>query len=324
MTVRELKTQFLEYLEIERSRSQKTIENYDHYLSVFLKFAAIKDPEEITDSLIRSYRIFLNRYRDEKDKSLKKATQSYYIIALRSFLKYLSKRDIKALQAEKVEIGKNPEREVEFLEADEVERILGVANGSSLKALRDRAILELLFSAGLRVSELTGINREKIDLTSGELSIRGKGDKIRVVFISDSAKRALSDYLGKRADIDPALFVRDVKGLKKFESKKNKDERLENGSLRLTPRSIQRIVKYYALKAGIVKNVHPHTLRHSFATDLLINGADIRSVQAMLGHSSITTTQIYTHITNRQLKEVHKAFHGKRKIAPSSKAKKEN
>ncbi len=320
MTVKELKAQFLEYLEIERGRSQKTIENYDHYLSVFLKFAAIKDPEKITDSLIRSYRIFLNRYRDEKDKSLKKATQSYYIIALRSFLKYLSKRDINALQAEKVEIGKNPEREVEFLEADEVERIISAANGSSLKELRDRAILELLFSAGLRVSELVGINREKIDLKSGELSVRGKGDKIRVVFISDSAKKALSDYLDKRRDIDPGLFVRDTKGLKRFESKKNKSDVSESSSLRLTPRSVQRIVKYYAVKAGIVKNVHPHTLRHSFATDLLINGADIRSVQAMLGHSSITTTQIYTHITNRQLKEVHKAFHGKRR----AKSKKEN
>lgn len=320
MAVKELKTQFLEYLEIERGRSQKTIENYDHYLNIFLKFAAIRDPEEITDSLIRNYRIFLNRYRDQKGKGLKRATQSYYIIALRSFLKYLSKRDIKALQAEKVEIGKNPEREVEFLEADEMERIIAAANGTSLKALRDKAILELLFSAGLRVSELVGINREKIDLASGELSVRGKGDKIRVVFISDTAKKALSEYLDKRNDIDPALFVRDIKGLRKFESKKNKSEHLENDNLRLTPRSVQRIVKYYATKAGIVKNVHPHTLRHSFATDLLINGADIRSVQAMLGHSSITTTQIYTHITNRQLKEVHKAFHGRKR----AKNKKEN
>lgn len=329
MTIKELKTQFLEYLEIERGRSQKTIENYDHYLSVFLKFAAAENPEEITDSLIRNYRIFLNRYRDEKGRSLKKSTQSYYIIALRSFLKYLSKRDIKALQAEKVEIGKNPEREVEFLEADEVERIIGAANGPSLKELRDRAILELLFSAGLRVSELVGINRGKIDLVSGELSVRGKGDKIRVVFISDSAKKSLADYLDKRTDIDPALFVRDVEGLKKFSARaavsdggqepasgresENREKNNDKDNLRLTPRSIQRIVKYYAVKAGIVKNVHPHTFRHSFATDLLINGADIRSVQAMLGHSSITTTQIYTHITNRQLKEVHKAFHGRRR-----------
>lgn len=328
MTVKELKTQFLEYLEIERGRSQKTIENYDHYLSVFLRFAKIQDSEEITDNLIRNYRLFLNRYQDGKGKSLKKATQSYYIIALRSFLKYLSKRDIKALQAEKVEIGKNPEREVEFLEAQEVERIIEAANSPNFKSLRDRAILELLFSAGLRVSELTGINREKIDLASGELSVRGKGDKIRVVFISDTAKRALADYLDKRTDIDPALFIRDMKGLKKFSSSDGKsDSREKNNNkedLRITPRSIQRIVKYYATKAGIVKNVHPHTFRHSFATDLLINGADIRSVQAMLGHSSITTTQIYTHITNRQLKEVHKAFHGKRKISMLHKDEKNN
>lgn len=322
MNIRELKTQFLEYLEVERGRSQKTIENYDHYLSIFLEFTHIESPEEITDTLIRNYRIYLNRYRDRKGQGLKKATQNYYIIALRSFLKYLSKRDIRTLQAEKVEIGRNPEREVEFLEADEIERIITAANGPSFKALRDRAILELLFSAGLRVSELIAINRRKIDLASGELSVRGKGDKIRVVFISSTARKALLDYLDKRSDIDPALFVRDVKELKRFESKKNKRDNQNNASLRLTPRSIQRIVKYYAAKAGIVKNVHPHTLRHSFATDLLINGADIRSVQAMLGHSSITTTQIYTHITNRQLKEVHKAFHGRRRV--SSSEQKEN
>lgn len=331
MNVGDLKTQFLEYLEIERGRSQKTIENYDHYLSNFLGWAKIKNPSEITDSLVRNYRIFLNRHRDKNEKGLKKATQGYYIIALRSFLKYLSKQDIKTLQAEKVETSKNPEREVEFLESDEVERIILAASGQSFKALRDQAILELLFSAGLRVSELVGINRDKIDLRSGELSVRGKGDKIRVVFISDSAKNSIRNYLDKRTDIDPALFVRDIKGLEKF-SKKGQTQGLslqnrnkknvgtdlvsvqkDKDDLRLTPRSIQRIVKYYAVKAGIVKNVHPHTLRHSFATDLLINGADIRSVQAMLGHSSITTTQVYTHITNKQLKEVHQAFHGRRR-----------
>jgi site-specific recombinase XerD len=312
MNIGDLKTQFLEYLEIERGRSQKTIENYDHYLSNFLGWAKISIASDITESLVRNYRIFLNRHRDKNDKGLKRATQGYYIIALRSFLKYLSKRDIKTLQAEKVEIGKNPEREVEFLESEEVERIIAAASGQSFKSLRDHAILELLFSAGLRVSELVGINRDKIDLRSGELSVRGKGDKIRVVFISGSAKNAIRQYLEKRTDIDPALFVRDVKGLEKFNSKDDKKNK-NSDNLRLTPRSIQRIVKYYAVKAGIVKNVHPHTLRHSFATDLLINGADIRSVQAMLGHSSITTTQVYTHITNKQLKEVHQAFHARRR-----------
>lgn len=311
--INDLKTQFLEYLEIERGRSQKTIENYDHYLDVFLDWAKIKDAKEVTDNLVRNFRIYLNRLEDKRGKSLKKATQSYYIIAIRSFLKYLAKRDIKTLQAEKVEIGKIQEREIEFLEENEVERLLEAADGSTFKSLRDRAILELLFSAGLRVSELISINRDRLDLKSGELSVRGKGDKIRVVFISDTARKSLEMYLNKRTDIDPALFVRDSKALKKFASKKEKSGKKSDNDLRLTPRSIQRIVKYYATKAGIVKNVHPHTLRHSFATDLLINGADIRSVQAMLGHSSITTTQVYTHITNKQLKEVHQAFHARRR-----------
>lgn len=338
MKIENLKTQFLEHLEIERNRSQKTIENYSRYLDVFIKWAHIKEPGQITDDLVRNFRIHLNRYRDNKAKGLKKVTQGYYVIAIRSFLKYLAKRDIETLQAEKVEIGKTPDREVEFLESEEVERLLASASGSSFKWLRDRAILEMLFSAGLRVSELVSIDRDKLNLKSGELSVRGKGNKIRVVFISGSAKAALEKYLERRTDIDQALFVRDAKAQEKFNKKKNvenvettytgvsKAKQGETGktpklgvstrdsdNLRLTPRSIQRIVKYYAAKAGLVKNVHPHTLRHSFATDLLINGADIRSVQAMLGHSSITTTQVYTHITNQQLREVHKAFHARRR-----------
>ncbi|HRY82496.1 MAG TPA: tyrosine-type recombinase/integrase [Candidatus Moranbacteria bacterium] len=312
MKLKELKTQFLEYLEVEKQRSPKTIENYDRYLEKFLVWAKIEEPREITDDLIRNFRLYLNRFVDEKGQNLKKITQNYYIIALRCFLKYMAKRDVKTLQAEKVEIGKTPEREVDFLENAEVERILGAASGVSFKSLRDRAILELLFSAGLRVSELISIDREKLNLKSGELSVRGKGNKIRVVFISDTASRALCEYLKKREDIDPALFVRDSAGLKKFEGKKEKNKN-KSDNLRLTPRSIQRIVKYYAVKAGIVKDVHPHTLRHSFATDLLMNGADIRSVQAMLGHASINTTQIYTHVTNPHLKEIHKAFHARRR-----------
>lgn len=310
MEIKELKTQFLEYLEIEKDRSQKTIENYDHYLRCFLEWAKIKKPEQITAEVVRNFRIHLNRHEDAKGQKLKKVTQGFYVIAIRGFLKFLAKRDVKSLQAEKIEIGKTPTREVDFLEMEEVERIIAEASGESLGRLRDRAILELLFSAGLRVSELTEINREKIDLKRQELSVRGKGDKVRVVFISDSASRAIKKYLDKRTDVDRALFVRDAVGLKKFQSKGKKEV---DADLRLTPRSVQRIVKYYAVKAGIVKDVHPHTLRHSFATDLLINGADIRSVQAMLGHSSITTTQVYTHVTNKQLKEVHKAFHSRRK-----------
>jgi site-specific recombinase XerD len=318
MDIISLKTQFLEYLEIERGRSQKTIENYDRYLDKFLKWSSIKDPIEITDDLIRRFRLSLNRYRDQKGQELKKNTQNYYIIAIRSFLKYLAKLDIKTLQAEKVEIGRNLEREVEFLENAEIDRILEAASGADFKSLRDRAILELLFSAGLRVSELVSINRDRINLATEEMSIRGKGSKIRVVFISNSAKKAINDYLGKRTDVDPSLFIRDNRGIKRNRVGSSNVETPRRGistgdNLRLTPRSIQRIVKYYATKAGIVKDVHPHTLRHSFATDLLINGADIRSVQAMLGHSSITTTQIYTHVTNKQLKEVHQTFHGRRR-----------
>jgi site-specific recombinase XerD len=305
MDIKQLKTQYLEHLEIEKDRSQKTIENYDHYLERFFSWAKIKSPADITDDLIRSYRLFLNRMADEKGRPLKKITQNYHIIAIRNFLKYLAKRDVKTLAAEKIELGKTQRMEVEFLDSDEVDRIFAVVAGLDLKSLRDRAILELLYSSGLRVSELTNLNRDQVNLKTQEFSVRGKGGKIRVVFISGNAKSALERYLGKRSDVDPAVFARI--GIQRLE-KKNKSD-----NLRLTPRSIQRIVKYYALKAGIVKDVHPHTLRHSFATDLITNGADIRSVQEMLGHSSVTTTQIYTHVTNKQLKEVHKAFHGKRR-----------
>lgn len=305
MNLEKFKVQYLEYLEIEKDRSPKTIENYDHYLERFLKWARVSLPGAITDELVRRYRLQLNRLVDEKGRPLKKITQNYHVIALRNFLKYLAKRDIKTLAAEKVELGKTGERQVDFLEVEEVERMFGAADGVDQKSLRDRAILELLFSSGLRVSELVNLNRDQVNLKTGEFSVRGKGSKVRVVFISDRAKSALERYVEKRSDIDPALFVRI--GIKHLEKKSKAD------NLRITPRTVQRIVKFYALKAGIVKDVHPHTLRHSFATDLIQNGADIRSVQEMLGHSSVTTTQIYTHVTNRQLKEVHKAFHGKRR-----------
>ena len=305
MDIKQLKTQYLEYLEIEKDRSQKTIENYDHYLERFFAWAKIKSPADITDELIRSYRLYLNRMSDEKGRPLKKITQNYHIIAVRNFLKYLAKRDVKALSADKIELGKTQRMEVEFLDSDEIDRIFEAVAGLDLKSLRDRAIIELLYSSGLRVSELTNLNRDQVNLKTQEFSVRGKGGKIRVVFISDRAKNSLEQYFEKRPDVDPAVFARS--GIKRLE-KNNKSD-----NLRLTPRSIQRIVKHYALKAGIVKDVHPHTLRHSFATDLIANGADIRSVQEMLGHSSVTTTQIYTHVTNKQLKEVHKAFHGKRR-----------
>jgi site-specific recombinase XerD len=314
MDVFSLKKQFIGYLEVEKGRSQKTSKNYDRYLAKFFEWAKIKETGEINEELIRNFRLYLNRLSDKNGQNLKKITQNYYIIVLRCFLKYLAKRNIKALQAEKVETSKAPEREIEFLENEEVERILGAPNGMDFKSMRDRAILELLFSAGLRVSELVDIERGKINLKSAELSVRGKGGKIRVVFISERAAKAIQAYLDIRTDTDPALFIRDAEKAERFKSKKNnKSSDKDEDDLKLTTRSIQRIVRYYAAKAGIVKNVHPHTLRHSFATDLLMNGADIRSVQEMLGHSSITTTQIYTHVTNPHLKEVHKAFHARRR-----------
>lgn len=302
MDIEKLVIDYLEYLEVELGRSQKTIENYRHYLARFIQWSNIKSPKDITLDATRKYRIALNRFTDEHGDGLKKATQNYHVIALRNFLRYLAKRDVASLSAEKIEVGKNPSSAVEFLDASELDRLLESANGEDIKSLRDRAILELLFSAGLRVSELTSLNKEQVNLARQEFSIKGKGGKIRIVFISDTAKKSLEKYLSKRIDFEPALFVR---------FSRNKDS-FDNDEMRLTPRSIQRIVKHYSVKAGIVKDVHPHTLRHSFATDLLSNGADIRSVQAMLGHSSITTTQVYTHVTDQRLKDIHKKFHGKK------------
>lgn len=298
---------YLEYLEVELHRSQKTIENYNHYLERFISYAdekfGVTDPSQITLDIVRKYRIFLHRHQTSDKSTFRPSTQNYHVIALRNFLKYLAKIDIATLAAEKLEVGKNPEKPVEFLDPLEIDRLLTAASGTNISALRDRALLELLFSAGLRVSELVSLDRENINLERQEFSIRGKGGKVRIVFISDTAKTALGHYLQKRHDIDPALFVRERIGINK---------EADMMGLRLTPRSVQRIVKKYATKAGIVKDVHPHTLRHSFATDLLQNGADIRSVQAMLGHANITTTQIYTHVTNENLKGIHKKFHGKK------------
>ena len=304
MTIKDLKTQFLEYLEIEKNRSAKTMENYDHYLVRFINFAKVSKPGDISEELIRKYRLYLNRLNDNFGRPLKKVTQNYHVIALRVFLKYLAKRDIKTVSAEKLELGKQEERQVTFLEPQELDRFLKAPSGTALSDLRDRAILETLFSTGLRVSELCSLNCDDIDIKRGEFSVRGKGSKIRVVFLSDTARAALTSYLDKRPDADEALFIRVPQNekLEKYEK------------LRLTPRSIQRIIKKYAVTAGIVgKKVSPHSLRNSFATDLLRNGADIRSVQALLGHSSITTTQIYTHVTDKQLREVHERFHGKNK-----------
>src|SRR3989344_4989100 len=309
-----LKTQFLEHLEIEKNRSHLTIANYDHYLERFIKFAknsGVSSPEKITQDLVRKFRLALNRMQDEHGRSLKLITQNYHVIALRSFLKYLAKNDIKTLPAEKLELAKTPSRQVQFLEGEEIERLLNATKQekNQLIALRDMAILQTLFSTGLRVSELASLTKSKINLNKAEFSIRGKGDKVRVVFLSAEAIDSIKDYLAARKDKSPALFVAHKQ---KKTVEKQIAEMDESEAQSLTPRSVQRIIKKYARSAGITKDITPHTLRHSFATDLLQNGSDIRAVQEMLGHSSITTTQIYTHITNRQLRDVHKKFHDKK------------
>ncbi|TSC78493.1 MAG: hypothetical protein G01um101429_766 [Parcubacteria group bacterium Gr01-1014_29] len=303
-----LVNEYLEYLEIEKGRSPKTIDNYRRYLARFCSFSKATDSADITDEVVRKYRLALNR------DNLNKRTQNYYLIALRGFLKYLAKRGIQALGAETIELAKTSARDIDLIDTDELERLLaapaslpfgarhsGPAKEDARFSLRDAALLELLFSTGLRVSELCALDRDSINLKRNEFSVRGKGDKIRVVFVSERAKSALRRYLEHRGDISPALFVSVPRG-----------KTIKEPS-RLTSRTMQRILKQYALRAGISKKITPHTLRHMFATDLLVNGADIRSVQIMLGHASVATTQIYTHLTDRQLREVHQAFHGVRR-----------
>lgn len=307
MTVQELIKDFLAYVEVERGRSVKTVENYAHYLERFLSHSGVKQPSDITQDKIRDYRMWLNRQPGRTAKSggdsMKKKTQNYHLIALRSFLKYLVKRGIPSLPPEVIELAKTPERHLDLITTLELERLMKAPTGETLPALRDRAILELFFSTGLRVSELCGLSRD-IDLTRDELSVRGKGEKVRVVFLSPEAKKAVKQYLDKRDDTDDALFVR---------QRMSKEKSDGNVSLRLTPRSVERLMKHYAAKAGISKKVTPHIIRHSFATDLLENGADLRSVQALLGHANIATTQIYTHVTDAKLRDIHKQFHGKRR-----------
>lgn len=284
--------EYLDYLEIEKGRSLKTRENYERYLRRFLRDSSISSPADIDEGVVREFRLRLAR------ENLKKITQNYYVIALRNFLKFLVKRGVETLAPEKIELPKVVRQEIDFLESGELERLLAAPKGNNLRILRDRAILETMFSTGLRLAELCKLKRN-IDLGRGELSVRGKGEKIRVVFFSDDAKKSLADYLSKRQDAEDTLFV--------SLDKKNKSI----GPI--TPRSVQRLVDYYSKLAGLTKKIHPHTFRHAFATDLLINGADLRAVQEMLGHANIATTQVYTHITNRQLKEVHRAFHDRQR-----------
>jgi integrase/recombinase XerD len=294
------KTDFLEYMEIEQNRSQKTIENYDHYLTRLIDFAGDIKVTDIDSEMIRKWRLWLNRLGTNTSDELGKITQNYHLTALRSFLRYCAKRGIPALTADKVELARTVRKQVTFLNEDELARVFDQPDVNTISGLRDRAILELLFSSGLRVSELTGLDRDHINLKRREFMVRGKGQKDRPIFISPAAAEWVQRYLDKRQDTSKPLFVR-YSGTKKVD--------LSGNFHRLTPRSVQRIVARCARLAGITKHVSPHTLRHSFATDLLMNGADLRSVQAMLGHSNIATTQIYTHVTDPHLKSVHEKFH---------------
>jgi site-specific recombinase XerD len=300
--LKSLKTQFLEYCEIEKGRSVKTVENYDRYLTRFLDHTKVNSPSKLTEPVVREFRIWLNR-QPGISGDMKKKTQNYYLIALRAFLKYLRRQGIESLNPERIELAKVGGRDLDLITADELNRLMKGPTGESLQALRDRAILELLFSTGLRVSELCSLNAD-IDLTRDEFSVRGIGDKVRVVFLSPAAKKTIAEYLKKRGDMGEALFVGYGRGGK---SGKGKD------AGRLTTRSVERIVKHYAVKGGITRKVTPHVIRHAFATDLLGNGADLRSVQALLGHANIATTQVYTHVTDTHLREVHRTFHGKRR-----------
>ena len=302
MNIQDLKRQFLEYVEIEKGRSVRTTILYGTFLDRFFNHAHIKTATDINDTNVREFRLFLNRQPtgSKSGTTLSKKTQNYYLIALRSFLKYLARQGIQSLPAERIELAKTPERNLDLITPTELQRLLDAPNGTDLKSLRDRAILELLFSTGLRVSELCSLTND-LDISQDEFSIRGKGGKVRVVFISDRAREKLQQYLKARKDMEDGLFVKT--------DDENRGKQTKEKSL--SPKFIQRIVKHYATKAGISKKVTPHVIRHCFATGLLSNGADIRSVQTMLGHAHIGTTQIYTHVTDKQLREVHKKFHGK-------------
>lgn len=315
----QLVREFLEYLEIEKNVSLLTIRNYKHYLERFLGFLTAQSPSptpgaeakktvltpnDITAEKIREFRLYLAHYADAKNLTLKRVTQSYHLIAIRSFLKYLIRRGVAVLAPETIELPKTESHSLKFLERSEVERLLSMPEISSIEGARDKAILEVLFSTGLRVSELTGLNRQQINLERREFGVIGKGRRARVVFLSETAAKWLGDYLSRRDDEYLPLFIR-------YAGRKQTDGDSHGESLRLTPRSVQRLVEKYVRKAKLPIKITPHGLRHSFATDLLSGGADLRGIQELLGHKNVSTTQIYTHITNPHLKEIHDRFHRK-------------
>lgn len=305
MRLSEAIRQFLEHCEIEKNQSKRTLISYAHYLERFLEFSKNIEIEKINLPLIKKYRLHLNRYEFRPHETLSIKTQNYHIIALRAFLKFCIKNDWEVMAPEKIDLAKIPERIVSFLSRDELERLFEAIDIDKISGLRNRAILEMLYSTGLRVSELVNLNRQHVDLERGEFAIRGKGGKVRIVFLSDRAKEWLTEYLDSRDDNFDPVFLNHGR----TRNKEKDDPDFKGEYRRLTEYTIQEMVRNTAYAAGITKHVTPHTLRHSFATELLLNGADIRSVQEMLGHSSITTTQIYTHITNKKLREVHEKFH---------------
>lgn len=296
----ELILDYIEHLEVEGGRSVKTAENYRLYLERFVEFTDDITVEKITSEVVRKYRLWLNRYKNDNEGELATITQGYHLIALRGFLGYLSKRDIISLSPDRIELPKVARKQVTFLHFDEVTRILESISLDDEVGLRDRAIIELLFSSGLRVSELVNLNRDHVNTKRREFMVRGKGRKDRPVFIGEAAALRVEDYLASRLDNLPPLFL---------SYSRNNISSMTGDYRRLTARSIQRMVTKYARLAGITKHVSPHTMRHSFATDLLMNGADIRSVQSMLGHSNISTTQVYTHVTDEHLRDVYEKFH---------------
>lgn len=308
-----LKQDFLQYIEIEKGRSALTVRNYDHYLTRFLDFAnkhsSVESPADINESMMREYRIFLNRHpareakKGQVQETLDKKTQNYHLIALRAFFKYIRKRGVPGYDPERIELAKTSQRELDLISEKELSNLLIAPDTSTIAGLRDKAILELFFSTGLRVSELCSLDRD-VELSTGEISVRGKGGKIRVVFVSGAAAIAVKAYLKARVDIDEAMFI--------DHSPRAHSRMVKEESVRLTPRSVERVVEKYAAIAGISKKCSPHVLRHSFATDLLYNGADLRTVQLMLGHASIATTQIYTNVTNKFLRDQFEKFHGKK------------